>query len=68
MTKPVRFTKSELENAAKLCRDHGVVVKMTRGGDLLVFPDTHRPAPVDISENDDLDAELAAFEAKHGHG
>ena len=67
MTKPLRFSKAELENAAKLCREHGVVVKLDRDGSLLVFPDTHKPQ-VDTTEEDDLDAELSAFGAKHGHG
>lgn len=66
MTKIVRFTKAELAAAAKLCKEHGVVVKLNRDGDVFVFPDTHKPDPVDISADDDLDAELAAFEAKHG--
>jgi len=67
MSKALRFTKSELENAAKLCRAHGVVVKLVRDGSLLVFPDTHKPQ-VDTTEEDDLDAELSAFGAKHGNG
>lgn len=67
MSKPLRFSKSELSNAAKLCREHGVVVKLDRDGSLIVFPDTHRPA-VDTIEEEDLDAELLAFEAKHGNG
>ena len=68
MSKPLRFTKAELANAAKLCREHGVMVKLGRDGSMLVIPDTHRPEMVDTSAEDDLDAELAAFEAKHGHG
>jgi hypothetical protein len=69
MTRALRFTKTELATAAKLCREHGVQVKLGRDGSILVFPDTHRPTPVDTTEADDLDAELAAFEAKqHGHG
>lgn len=66
MSRPLRFTKAELSNAAKLCREHGVVVKLGRDGDLFVFPDTHMPKPIDISGEEDLDAELAAFEASHG--
>lgn len=67
MSKTLRFTKAEIANAARLCREHGVVVKLDRDGSLLVFPDTHKP-PVDISDGEDLDRELAAFEAKHGYG
>jgi hypothetical protein len=68
VSRALRFTKTELENAAKLCREHGVLVKLSRDGSILVIPDNHRPEPVDTSEVDDLDAELAAFEAKHGDG
>lgn len=68
MTRALRFTKTEIANAAKISREHGVVVKLGRDGDLFVFPDTHKPPAVDISGDDDLDAELAAFEAKHGTG
>lgn len=68
MSKPLRFTKAELENAAKLCRAHGVLVKLGRDGSMLVIPDTHNHETVDTTPEDDLDAELAAFEAKHGHG
>lgn len=67
MTRALRFSKSELENAAKLCREYGVVVKLMRDGSLFVFPDTHKPQ-VDTTEEDDLDAELSAFGAKHGNG
>ena len=67
MTRALRFSKSELENAARLCREHGVVVKLARDGDLIVFPDTHKPQ-VDTTEEDDLDAELSAFGVKHGNG
>lgn len=66
MTRALRFTKTEISNAAKLCREHNVVVKLTRDGAILVFPDTHKPGPVDRTLEEDLDAELAAFEAEHG--
>jgi hypothetical protein len=68
MTRAARFSKAELANAAKLCREHGVVVKLARDGSMMVFPDTHKPDPVDSADNDDLDAEWAAFEARHGDG
>jgi hypothetical protein len=66
VTRALRFTKSELENAAKLCREHGVVVKLAKDGSMLVFPDTHRAPTLDVSEDELLDAQLAAFEAEHG--
>ncbi len=66
MTRALRFSKSEIDNAAKICRERGVVVKMTRDGSLFVFPDNHKPVALDSSDDEDLDAELAAFEAKHG--
>ena len=63
MSRALRFTKAEQENAARICREHGVAVKMARDGSLLIFP-----APsVDMGDDIDLDAELAAFEAKHGN-
>jgi class 3 adenylate cyclase len=68
VTRAARFSKAEIANAAKLCREHGVVVKLARDGSMVVFPDTHKHEPVDISEAEDLDRELAAFEAKHGYG
>jgi hypothetical protein len=68
VTRALRFTKTELTNAAKLCREHGVRVKLSRDGSILVIPDNHNQEAVDASEIDDLDAELAAFEAKHGDG
>jgi hypothetical protein len=43
MTRALRFTKSEMANAAKLCREHGVQVKLDRDGSILVIPDNHRP-------------------------
>lgn len=68
MTRALRFSKAEIANAAKLCREHGVVVKLSRDGSMMVFPDTHRPVAIDTASDDDLDAELAAFEARHGDG
>lgn len=68
MSRALRFSKAEIANAALIVREHGVTVKLERDGSMLVFPDTHKPIVVDRSETDDLDAELAAFEAKHGDG
>lgn len=66
MTRALRFSRSELANAALIAREHGVSVKLDRDGSILVFPGTHTPIAVDATEIHDLDAELAAFEAKHG--
>lgn len=66
MSRALRFSKAEISNAAKTCREHGVVVKLTRDGAILVFPDTHKPGRVDPTDDDFLDAELAAFEAGNG--
>lgn len=68
MTRALRFTKHELENAARLCRAHGVAVRLTRDGEIVVFPGKANPNAIDTTEDEDLDAELAAFEAKHGNG
>lgn len=66
--KPLRFSKAELRNAVALVKGEGVAVKLTRDGGILLFPAKHIAGPVDPSQQDDLDAELAAFEAKHGDG
>lgn len=67
MTRALRFTKTEIANAAKLCREHNVVVKLTRDGDMLVFPDPGKPVTIDSSD-DDPDADWAAYEARNGGG
>lgn len=65
MTRAMRFTRSEIANAAKLCREQGVIVKLTRDGAIVVYPDTHAKT-LDPTDDDVLDAQLAAFEAEHG--
>lgn len=67
MSRALRFTKTEIDNAAKVASERGVAVRLTRSGDVLVFPATHTHS-VDTTEEEDLDAELLAFEAKHGNG
>lgn len=67
MSRALRFTKTELATAAKVVSQHGVAVRLMRNGDMMVFPDTHTTS-VDTSDEEDLDAELLAFEAKHGNG
>lgn len=66
MSRALRFTRSELANAALIAREHGVSVKLDRDGSILVFPGAGKVETVDSGDNDDLDAELAAFEARHG--
>lgn len=68
MTKAVRFTRAELESAARISREHELIIKLTRDGDLLMFPDIHKVPTIDRTLDEELDAELAAFEAKHGGG
>jgi hypothetical protein len=68
MTRAARFTKAELDRAARLSIEHGVIVKLARDGSILVFPEVHKGSSLDPSEDDILDAELAAFEASNGHG
>lgn len=50
MTRAVRFRKSEIENAALICREHGVAVKLAPDGSMLVFPNTHKPEAIDAPE------------------
>lgn len=66
MTRALRFSRAEIANAAKVAREHGVAVKLERDGSIVVLPDFNGPKTVDTSAEDDLDAELAAFEAEHG--
>lgn len=66
MTRALRYSKAELANAAKISREHGVIVKLAKDGSMLVFPDTHKAPALDVTDDDFLDAELAAFEAEHG--
>lgn len=68
MSRAWRFTKAEIERAAAVVVEKGVAVRLGRDGSILVIPDTHSLAQLDPRKDDDLDAELAAFEAKHGHG
>lgn len=68
MTRTVRFSKNEIANAVRLSKAEGVAVKLTRDGAILIFPDFHKPGAIDPSEDDILDAELAAFEAEHDDG
>lgn len=67
MTRVLRFSKAELRHAADLVKTDGVSVKLTRDGGILLFPANHTAGPLDPTEDDDLDAELAAFEKEHGY-
>lgn len=66
MGRALRFTKHEIANAAAICQEHKVILKLSRDGSMLVFPDSHKTPRLDTTEAEDLDAELAAFEARHG--
>lgn len=68
MTRALRFSKAELLAAAKVVKGDGVAIKLTRDGGILLFPATHIAGPVDPSDEEALDAELAALEAKYGDG
>lgn len=52
MSKPLRFTKTEMDNAAKIAIAHGVSVRLTRDGDLVIQPSTER-----VNENRGLEFE-----------
>lgn len=65
MTRALRFSRAEIANAALVCREHQVAVRLGRDGSMVVFP-APPATPLDTGDEDDLDAELAAFEAKHG--
>ncbi|WP_144223728.1 hypothetical protein [Mesorhizobium amorphae] len=63
MSRMLRFTKTEIANAAKVAREQGVSVKLEADGSVLVFP-----AGESANSGDLLDRELVLFEAKHGYG
>lgn len=63
MTRALRFSRAEIANAARIASEYGVAVRLERDGSLMIFPAT----PVDTTSEDDLDAELAAWEAEHAN-
>lgn len=67
MSRALRFSKAELRNALALVQASDVAVKLTRDGGILLFPAKHIATRLDPSEDDDLDAELRAFEEEHGY-
>lgn len=65
MTKASSFTKAELQralSAAEAVKPGGFLVRISRAGDLEVLPAPHNDASHD--DEDDLDAELAAWERR----
>jgi hypothetical protein len=62
VSKLLRFTKTELANAAKVAKAHGVSVKLGTDGSIFVYPNG---GPV--NEGDEIDREFAEWEAKHGY-
>lgn len=67
MTARLRHRRSEIENAGRIARELGLVVRLEADGAITLMPQRDDRAPVDTQADLDLDAELAAFEAKHGH-
>ena len=60
MSKILRFTKTELANAAKVAKAHGVSVKLGTDGSIFVYPH----ADAGTEEPDEWDA----WEEKNGYG
>lgn len=52
MTAPLRFTRAEIANAARIAKEHGVAVKLDKDGSLIVIPDINKVAGVDDKAND----------------
>lgn len=68
MTRPLRHSKSAFDKAVRIARESGVAVRLEPNGAITVFPVIHKALTIDGADNDDLDRELEAFEAKHGNG
>lgn len=68
MSRRAAHSKSEIEHAARVARDLGLAVRLEPNGAITMIPTIHRPPTIDGADNDDLDRELEAFEAKHGDG
>lgn len=68
MSRALRFSKAELRNALALVQSSDVAVKLTPDGSILLFPAKHIAGKVDLTDEEALDAELAALEAKYGDG
>jgi hypothetical protein len=55
MSKRLRFTKAEIENAARAASDHSLVVKLEPGGSMIFTPpyldaDARKGAPTSVEE------------------
>lgn len=50
MTKPLRHTKHEIEQAARMARELGVVVRLETDGAITFLPEDHAPQ-LDITPN-----------------
>lgn len=68
MTRRAVHSKREIENVARIARESGLAVRLEPNGAITMFPAVHKAPAIDGADNDDLDRELQAFEAKHGNG
>lgn len=53
MTAPLRFTRAEIANAARIAKEHNVAVKLDKDGSLIVIPDINKIARVDDRADDE---------------
>ncbi|PSM20211.1 hypothetical protein [Nitratireductor sp. StC3] len=59
MTKPLRFTKSEIANAARIAREYGVAIKLDADGSIIIYPDARAAK---AASNSTTDKATSAFE------
>ncbi len=62
--KTIRFTKAELARAASVAKDLHVMLRLQADGSIIVYPEVSESV---TDEDNELDRELRAFEAKHGY-
>lgn len=65
MTRPLRFTRSEIANAALVAKEHGVSVKLDRDGSILLIPANHNGSDLDVTP-DDPGSSLSGWRNRHG--
>lgn len=66
MTRALRFTRSEIANAALVAKEHGVSVKLDRDGSILFIPDNHNRSGLD-ERPDEVGSSLRDWRNRHGN-
>lgn len=72
MAKPLPITQRQAKALLRAAEDERAVVEVVKpdGTTFRLIPASlaQDTRPIDLTRDEDLDAELLAFEAKHGHG